>query len=174
MNKLRNWILRFFSWLAWIIGLAQLALFWYFYNPNGLPLLRYAGYFLWAVSAVLGWLPMYELKKMGGVPKGKSYVYTTKLVESGIYSIVRHPQFLGWMAWGIALMCISQHHIIIVMGIVVIFSTYLSFIDADIGGIEKFGEDYRRYMRKVPRMNFVAGIVRAIKRKGQNKSLGKA
>ena len=165
MNKLQAKILRFFSWVAWIMGLVQLAIFWYFYNPHGILWLRYFGYFFWVVSIFLGWLPIYELKKKGGVPKGKSYVSTTRLVDSGIYSIIRHPQFLGWMVWGIALTCISQHWVITCLGIIVIASTYIAFIDADIGGIEKFGEEYKLYMQKVPRMNFVVGIIQAIKRK---------
>jgi hypothetical protein len=31
--------------------------------------------------------------------------------------------------------------------------------------IEKFGDDYRRYMQKVPRMNFFAGVIRLLRRK---------
>jgi len=29
----------------------------------------------------------------------------------------------------------------------------------------KFGDDYKRYMQKVPRMNFMLGIIRLLRRK---------
>jgi hypothetical protein len=31
--------------------------------------------------------------------------------------------------------------------------------------IERFGDEYRRYMEHVPRMNFVAGIIRLMRRR---------
>jgi protein-S-isoprenylcysteine O-methyltransferase Ste14 len=31
--------------------------------------------------------------------------------------------------------------------------------------MEKFGEEYRHYMEKVPRVNFLLGIIRALRRK---------
>jgi len=40
---------------------------------------------------IFGVLPVFEFRKKGGVKKGKSYIHTTKLVDTGIYSIVRHP-----------------------------------------------------------------------------------
>jgi len=31
--------------------------------------------------------------------------------------------------------------------------------------IQKFGDDYKRYMEKVPRMNFIAGVFRLAQRR---------
>jgi protein-S-isoprenylcysteine O-methyltransferase Ste14 len=39
--------------------------------------------------------PIVMFPRLGGVPKGKSFVCTTPLVDTGIYAIVRHPQYLG-------------------------------------------------------------------------------
>ena len=37
--------------------------------------------------------------------------------------------------------------------------------NADKSGIKKFGDDYKRYMERVPRMNFFAGLIQLIKHK---------
>lgn len=55
--------------------------------------LAYIGVGLYVFSGLIfGWLPVTEFRKKGGVRKEKSYIHTTKLVDAGIYSIVRHPQ----------------------------------------------------------------------------------
>jgi protein-S-isoprenylcysteine O-methyltransferase Ste14 len=42
---------------------------------------------------------------------------------------------------------------------------YIDLIKADKDAIKKFGDDYKNYMQKVPRSNFVLGIIRLIHRK---------
>ena len=65
--------------------------------------LAYIGVGLYVVSGlVFGWLPVIEFRKKGGVRKGKSYIHTTQLVDTGIYSIVRHPQYVTFILWAIA------------------------------------------------------------------------
>ena len=61
-------------------------------DVSQIEILAYAGVGLYVLSGlVFGMLPVVEFRKKGGVRKGKSYVHTTKLVDTGIYSIVRHP-----------------------------------------------------------------------------------
>jgi protein-S-isoprenylcysteine O-methyltransferase Ste14 len=107
-------------------------------------------------------LPVIEFRKKGEVKKGKSYIHTTKLVDTGIYSIVRHPQYITWMWWAVAGMFLFQHWIAVCLGIPIIPLTYIDLINADKDGIKKFGEDYKRYMQKVPRVNFLLGIIRLL------------
>ena len=128
-------------------------------------ILAYLGVGLYVFSGwIFGMLPVIEFRKKGGVKKGKSYINTTKLVDTGIYSIVRHPQYVTFMLWAFAGMLLFQHWIIILLGIPIIPLTYFDLIRADKRLIEKFGDDYRRYMLRVPRTNFVFGIVRHLKR----------
>ena len=108
-------------------------------------------------------LPVWEFRKKGCVRKGKSYIHTSKLVDTGIYSIVRHPQYITWMLWAIAGMLLFQHWIVILLGIPIIPLTYVDLIKADKNAIEKFGKDYRAYMKKVPRTNFLLGIIRLLR-----------
>ena len=123
-------------------------------------ILAHIGVGLYVFSGwIFGMLPVIEFRKKGGVKKGKSYIYTTKLVDTGIYSIVRHPQYVTFILWAIAGMLLFQHWIIILLGIPIIPLTYIDLIRADKDSIEKFGEDYKAYMKRVPRGNFLLGII---------------
>jgi protein-S-isoprenylcysteine O-methyltransferase Ste14 len=92
------------------------------------------------------------------VKKGKSYIHTTTLVDTGIYSIVRHPQYITFMLWAIAGMFLFQHWIVIFLGVPIIPLTYIDLINADRDGIKKFGNAYKKYMIHVPRANFLRGV----------------
>jgi len=128
-------------------------------------ILAYVGAGLYVFSGlVFGWLPVIEFRKEGRVKKGKSYIHTTKLVDNGIYSIVRHPQYVTFIMWAISGMLLFQHWIIILLGIPIIPLTYFDLIRADKDAIEKFGDYYEAYMKKVPRANFLLGIIRRCKK----------
>jgi len=154
-----------FVWGAWsVLIVLQIILSFFLYNQAGLPVLKHIGWITLAVSAVFGWLPILAFRKKGGVSKGKSYIQTTVLVDSGIYAVVRHPQYLAGILLSLALILITQHWLIAMIGIVAIVLNYLIALKADWEIIEKFGDEYRRYMQRVPRLNFVAGIIRLIRR----------
>lgn len=114
---------------------------------------------------IFGGLPYFEFKKMGGAPEGKSYMYTTRLVDTGIYSIVRHPQWLSWIMFSIALILFTQHWLSLVLGALAIYMVYFQTCDMDKSLIGKFGKSYTRYMQEVPKMNFLLGIIRLYQRK---------
>jgi len=127
-------------------------------------IVAYIGVGLYVFSGIVfGILPVIEFRKKGGVKHGKSYIHTTKLVDTSIYSIVRHPQYITWIWWAVAGMFLFQHWIVICLGIPIIPLTYIDLIDADKDAIKKFGEDYKKYMKKVPRANFLLGIIRFLK-----------
>jgi protein-S-isoprenylcysteine O-methyltransferase Ste14 len=129
-------------------------------------ILAYIGVGLYVVSGlVFGWLPVIEFRKKGRVRKGKSYIHITQLVDTGIYSIVRHPQHVTFILWAIAGVLLFQHWIIILLGIPIAPLTYIDLIRADKDAIEKFGDDYKAYMKKVPRANFLLGIIRRSKKR---------
>ena len=128
-------------------------------------ILAYFGVGLYVFSGlVFGWLPVIEFRKKGSVKRGKSYIYTTKLVDTGIYSVVRHPQYVTFMLFAIAGIFLFQHWIIILLAMPIFPLTYLDLIKADKDTIEKFGDDYRAYMKKVPRANFLLSLIRLLRR----------
>jgi protein-S-isoprenylcysteine O-methyltransferase Ste14 len=129
----------------------------------GSEVLRWAGWIAWCASAIFGWLPIFTLRRKGGVAKGDSYMKTTELVDTGIYAIVRHPQMgTAWLLMCLALMLIAQHWSSIALGVPAMVLAYLDLLKADQRLVERFSDAYRRYMERVPRVNFVLGIVRLL------------
>jgi protein-S-isoprenylcysteine O-methyltransferase Ste14 len=123
------------------------------------------GFIFLLLFFMCGGLPYYEFKKMGGVPAGKRYMDTTRLVDTGIYSVVRHPQWLSWIMFTIALILFTQHWLSSVLGLLAIALIYIQTYDMDNLLIEKFGDEYEYYMQRVPRMNILLGIIRLYQRK---------
>ena len=118
-----------------------------------------------ALFIVIGGLPKNAFKKYGETEKGKSYLYTTKVVDKGIYAIIRHPYWLCWILLSISLTLLSQHIIMVILSIIAIPIIYLETFSLDKGLIEKFGVSYNQYKEKVPRMNFAYGFIKYIIRK---------
>jgi len=154
-------------WSIWsALMIAQIILA-FFFNIPGIQGLRYFGWAVFVLSAVFGWVPIFTLRKKGGVQKGKSYVHTTVLVDSGIYGVVRHPQLLAGVLINLALILITQHWLIAVIGITAMVLNYITAVKADQDLIEKFGDDYKRYMQSVPRLNFLTGVIRLRRRRAK-------
>jgi protein-S-isoprenylcysteine O-methyltransferase Ste14 len=119
------------------------------------------GWVTWAFGMVLVMAPIVMFPRRGGVPKRKSFVNTTRLVKTGIYAVVRHPQYTGGIyAIFLTTFLWYPHWLFGVLGVIGTAVTYLSCREEDQRLIEKFGDDYITYMSKVPRMNFVSGIIK--------------
>jgi len=162
-----------FSWmdsvpvtLVTILFISQIIVGFYLLSGvSQIEVLAYVGVGLYVFSGlVFGCLPVFEFRKKGGVKKGKSYIHTTQIVDTGIYSIVRHPQYVTFILWAIAGMLLFQHWIVVLLGVPIVPLTYIDLIKADKDAIEKFGDDYKAYMKKVPRANFLLGIIRRFRK----------
>jgi protein-S-isoprenylcysteine O-methyltransferase Ste14 len=130
-----------------------------------LPLIVIGG-FVWAFGMVLVLAPIVMFPKWGGVPKGKSFVNTSRLVDRGMYAIVRHPQYTGGIyAIFLTTLLWYPHWLFGVLGVTGTAVIYLSCREEDQRLIEKFGDNYRAYMGKVPAMNFFLGLMRLRNRK---------
>ena len=148
-----------------ILFIAQIVFFILHFGYGRILVLKYLGFALWILSAIFGWLPIHAFRKKGKVPKGKSYVHTTELVTSGVYRVVRHPQFLAGILLSLAFMLISQNWSVLALGIPVILIFYKDIFRADQSNTRKFGEAYASYMKEVPRANFLLGFIRVVKKK---------
>ena len=135
------------------------------FNEAGFNEVMYIGWVIWAISVIFGFLPIFTFKIKGNVPKGKSYVHTKTLVVTGIYSIIRHPQYTAGILFSIALILIAQNWLVLVLGIVLIPLLYIDIAMADKHEIEKFGDEYKQYMKMVPRANFMLGIIKLLMRR---------
>lgn len=142
-------------------------------RPRGSEALQWAGWICLWTAAIFGTLPIIIFRKKGGVPKGESYVKTTILVDSGIYAIVRHPQGgTAWLLINLGVLLIAWHWTSAIIGLSSMVLVYADTFKADQNCIEKFGDAYKVYIDKVPRVNFVAGIIRLVRSRA--KPSGKA
>lgn len=137
----------------------------FFISRQFVPLLTYLGFAVWAAGLVLAWLPIFYLRGKAGAAKGRSYVHTTRLVTSGIYSLVRHPQYLSFFVFAFALALIGQHWVIVLLGVIGSLVFCLSLRGADQRNVEKFGDAYRGYSDEVPAYNILLGLVRRLGRR---------
>ena len=160
--------------LSWIMVLTILCIACFPLNPLVLTGLLEPGYYLpsfilgwivWAIGMVLVMAPIVMFPRRGNVPKGKSFVHTTRVVDTGIYGVVRHPQYLGGiLAIFIATLLLYPHWLFAILGIPGAVILYWSTKEEEKRLIRRFGSDYQAYMQRVPRMNLILGIIRLRRR----------
>jgi len=161
------------SWKDWLPScvyssfiVVQSALAYFHYNNLHLDLVTNTGWLVFTMSAVFGWLPIITLKKKGRVPEKKSYIHTTALVDSGIYAVVRHPQYFAGVLMSLALALITQYWMSVILFIPVAAGFYWDSLRADQNLVAKFGSEYEAYMEKVSGMNPLKGILRRARTTG--------
>jgi protein-S-isoprenylcysteine O-methyltransferase Ste14 len=149
------------AWMYSAVLIGQMILAFFVFTDPKIEALRVAGWGVWALGTVFAIVPIFALRKVGNVPEGQSYMATTTLVDTGIYAIVRHPQGgTAGILLTVALALIGQHWLLVGLAAVGMTLIYIDTFNADEACIEKFGAAYARYMQRVPRVNFVAGLLR--------------
>jgi protein-S-isoprenylcysteine O-methyltransferase Ste14 len=86
----------------------------------------------------------------------------SRVIDTGIYGTVRHPMYLGAMLMFCSHVFFGQNWMVATSTTISIVGCYLLMLSGDRRNIEKFGEDYLRYMKRVPRMNFFPSIARLV------------
>jgi len=148
---------------ATLLSALQYVFGFFVFKMPGLKALHWAGWAVWVISVIFAFAPFYILRKKGRVPKGENYIHTTELVDSSLYAICRHPQYVAGILFNIALMLLAQHWLIIGMGLISATLIYLNIREADHEDINKFGVEYELYMQRVPRANFLIGLLQLIR-----------
>ena len=132
-----------------------------FFGPYlGLKIPLYIGWMVSVVGLIFFFSPAIYFPRKGRTQEGKSVMDTTVVVDSGTYGIVRHPQILGCILLMYASILVSQHWLSAVIGIPLSVWFYTELPKEERGLLIKFGDDYERYMQRVPRMNFLLGLIR--------------
>lgn len=85
------------------------------------------------------------------------------LIRTGVYSLVRHPEFLGHVFIIMSMILLAQVVMSLVIGAAMLLMLWIAIVDEERMNIEKFGEEYLEYMMKVPRVNIIAGIIRRMR-----------
>lgn len=146
----RNNILMIILGIAFFLNIVAINLF-----PPTIEELVDVGWIIFGVGAFFYVLSVFTLRRKG----------VSNIVDSGVYGIVRHPMYLGAMLMFFSHIFLGQNWIVAIGTIVAIACCYLIILSGDQRNIEKFGDDYRHYMEKVPRMNLLLGIVRLLQRR---------
>jgi protein-S-isoprenylcysteine O-methyltransferase Ste14 len=126
--------------------------------------LKYVGVFFILPIIILWPLPVFTLRKYGNISSSGSFLATTRLVNKGIYKLIRHPQYLSFMLLNAGMAFINQD---VITSIISIFS--IGFLFAGIKEeeqimVEQFSNEYTDYMKRVPSINIFKGLFRLIKR----------
>lgn len=144
-----------------LLFLGQVVMCVLFYNSAGLVFLVYLGWALLAVGFfALGGPARRAFQRRGGAKSREEWLQTQQLVESGIYAVIRHPMYLGFMVYVAALMLIAQHWLSVLLGGPILVYLYVSMRAEERINLQKFGHDYRDYMQRAPRMNVLVGLFR--------------
>jgi protein-S-isoprenylcysteine O-methyltransferase Ste14 len=145
---------------------AQLVLAILYYNARGWNWMLYLGWATFVAALVLGWRARVAFQTAGDSRGGESWLRTRKVVSTGVYAVVRHPMYLSFMAASLSLVFLSQLWLSAVLGVIAIALVYGDMRREEKSTEEKFGEEYRTYMARVPRMNFVSGIIQQMRQAG--------
>ena len=113
------------------------------------------GWAVLAVGAALVVLSLVTLRRRG----------TGALVRDGVYGVVRHPMYVGGMVMFISHPFFGQHWTVAVSSAVGTMCCYMLVRSEDQRLMEKFGDSYTEYMREVPGVNFLRGMVRGVRRR---------
>ncbi len=153
------------GWGWGMLLIAELLLGEIFINQEKDGLILVLGLIFLIIGILLVPVPYVLFPRKGQVQKGENFLSTTVIVDSGIYSLVRHPQYLGWSSIIVSFILIRQHLIITMIGAIALVLLYLSTMEEEKDLIDKFGSNYRNYMKVVPRWNLPLGIVFYVLRK---------
>jgi len=85
-----------------------------------------------------------------------------RVIKEGVFKIVRHPIYLGSIMtyFGFSIISMSVLGFLILLPIAA-FYYYISVYEEKLL-LEKFGDEYRNYMKETPRMNLFSGLVKII------------
>ena len=127
---------------------------------GGNPYVRAAGIACLLLSPIFIFPPFLLLVRYGRPPHGKPYYCTTVVVDRGVYSIVRHPQYVGYVLLTLGFAALSQQTLTVILAVCSAGAFYVQSLREEAFCRTQPGHDYSEYMRRVPRFNFIAGLFR--------------
>jgi len=155
--KLYAWFASAF--LITLIGASQLL-------PRGhYPNLRIIGVIMLLISPVFIFTPFFLLSNRKDNEDGKTYMEVRNIADNGLYAVVRHPQYSGYMMLAGGFAFLSQNPVILTLAIFSIICFYLQSLKEEQYCLDHFGKVYKDYLQRVPRFNIILGIFRVIRRK---------
>lgn len=143
------------SHIITILFLVQIILSLIFYNWARIDLLTYAGWLIiiTGVTIFIKALVDFRVVKKTDLKKGE-------IVDIGLFSIIRHPMYFSFILMAFGLIFISQYWLVVIIGTLRIFMLYYVILAEERMDIDRFGSPYRDYQKRVPRLNFIKGILK--------------
>ena len=157
---------KLFAWLASAVTVSLIILT-QFLPQGDDPYLRGTGVVVLLLAGVFIFAPFYLLAKHGGVEDSQTYMRARIVVDRGLYAIIRHPQYLGYVFLACGFALLSQHWVAFLLAVVGVTFFYLQAVSEERYCLARLGEPYEQYRRQVPRFNLVLGIVRLLRRGGK-------
>lgn len=154
---------KLFAWIASLLVVLLIVLTQFLARGDD-PYLRGAGVFTLILAAIFMFTPFLLLSRYGRTENNGNYMQTTVVVERGLYAITRHPQYLGYMFLAAGFSLLSQHWMAFLLGAAGITAFYLQVVQEEQYCLARLGESYARYLGRVPRFNFLLGIIRLLQK----------
>jgi len=126
--------------------------------------LRGGGVVALLLGAGFGFVPFVQLRKHGRAEDGQTYMATQAVADRGLYAVTRHPQYLGYMLLACGFGLLSQHWAALLLAAVTVVLFYRQAVEEERQCLDRLGEPYERYMRRVPRFNVFVGLARLVRR----------
>ena len=120
--------------------------------------LQYIGYITFAPAALFVVFSFISLIRFGETKSG--WEHTTKVIDRNVFKIVRHPLYLGGAIFAVGFVLVVQSIFTVVLGFISIFCFFMASKLEDSYNLKKFGSSYKEYAKKVPRWNFILGLIR--------------
>ena len=113
-----------------------------------------------AIGLIMTVYASHLLSSKGGLKQGDD---TIKFIREGPYKIMRHPIAFGMFCLFIlhpfVISNLISYTILALIGqLILILGMFLGPINEDKMNLRKWDDQYRRYMKEVPRFNFILGL----------------
>ena len=96
------------------------------------------------VFAIWGFVLLYRM----GKPSERHLERTTRLVTTGLYKYIRHPLYLSLILGGFGATTKDPGYLQVILSVVNLIALYLTARVEEAEMINKFGDEYRDYMKK--------------------------
>jgi len=149
---------RLFAWLASGVTVALIFLSQFLPRSDN-PYLRGVGVSGLLLAGVFIFWPFYLLARHGG-KSAPTYMQASVVVDRGLYAVVRHPQYLGYILLACGFALLSQHTVSVLLTIIAAVLFYAQAVQEEGACLAKFGDPYAQYCRRVPRFNVILGLFR--------------
>ena len=154
---------KIFGWLA-SISLLLLILATQLFPQAHNKVLKFIGITLLVCAAGMIFTPLFLRKKMRKVKKEQEIDSSGNILKHNLYAILRHPQYLGYIMMALGFACLSQHWVVVCLASLTTVFFYFQIVREEEYCLQKFGDEYLHYCRKVPRLNLLKGISIKLKR----------